>query len=116
MLPLCHRGPNVHCGNEGAVTVVRTSKPKDNFLDICLRNLWLVCATFNIDLRIKHIRGKDNSLADALSRQKFEQLGDVTWGVTPHTLYSLILGVPCSVNPLLPQDLRSRVVRSRNIV
>ena len=69
----------VHCDNKsGGVTVARTSKTRDNFLDRYLQNLWLVCATLNIDLRIKHTRGKDNNLADELSRQKFEQVGDVT--------------------------------------
>ena len=79
----------VHCDNESAVTVVRTSKTKDLFSDTCLRNLWLICATLNIDLRIKNIRDKDNTLADAFSRQQFENMGDVTWDVIPHGLFSL---------------------------
>ena len=56
---------------------------------ICLQILWFVCATLNNDLRIKHIRAKDNNLADALSRQKFEEVGDVTWDVILYTLFSL---------------------------
>ena len=47
----------------------------------------VICATLNIDLRIKHIRGKDNTLADALSRQQFENVRDVTWDMIPHGLF-----------------------------
>ena len=77
----------VHCDNESAVTVCNTGKTRDPFLDLCLRHLTMVCASFNIDLRVQHIRGKANTVADALSRGKLDQLGEVSWEVVNASLY-----------------------------
>ena len=35
-------------------------------MNLCLHNLWLTTAEYHIDLRVIHIRGKDNDLVDAL--------------------------------------------------
>ena len=80
----------IHCDNESAVAVIRSNKTRDRFLDVCLRNIWLICATWNIDLRVAHIKGKNNTLADALSRGKFDKLGDVTWENVSHNIFSLL--------------------------
>ena len=77
----------VHCDNESAVTVCNTGKTRDPFLDLCLRHLTMLCASFNIDLRVQHIRGQANTVADALSRGKFDQLGEVSWDVVHCDLY-----------------------------
>ena len=42
-------------------------------MNLCLHNLWLTTSEYNIDLRVVHIRGKDNDLADALSRNRFDK-------------------------------------------
>ena len=74
----------VHCDNESAVTVSNTGRTKDPFLDLCFRHLSMLCAACNIDLRVQHIRGSDNVIADALSRGKYNQFGKVTWEVIPY--------------------------------
>ena len=50
------------------VQVIRTSKTRDEFLACCLRNIWLVVSVYDINLQIQHISGKENGVADALSR------------------------------------------------
>ena len=35
------------------------------------RNIWLICAMFNIHITVLHIPGKNNVLADLLSRWQF---------------------------------------------
>ena len=50
------------------VQVVESSKSKDDFLAACIRDIWLLVATFHTDLHISHIQGKNNTVADTLSR------------------------------------------------
>ena len=45
------------CDNLAVVQVVRTGKTRDNMLSLCLRNIWLITAAHDIDLRIDHIQG-----------------------------------------------------------
>ena len=56
------------CDNLAVVQVVTSGKTKDSFLNACLRNIWLVTATYDIDLSIEHTEGKKNVIADSLSR------------------------------------------------
>ena len=70
---------NIKCDNESAVAVCSTGKTKSEFLNVCLYNLWLITAKYNIELRVSHIKGVNNVLADALSRGRFENLGEVEW-------------------------------------
>ena len=58
----------IFCYNMAVVQVVESSKSKDDFLAACIRNIWMLAATFDIDLHIAHIPGKTNTIADALSR------------------------------------------------
>ena len=69
----------IFCDNLGAVTVAQTGKTRDVFLNACLHALWLTAARFNIQLRVMHIPGKDNVLADALSREKVPAPGEYIW-------------------------------------
>ena len=57
--------------------VCNTGKTKDAFLNLCIRQLWFICAQFKIELQVKHIKGIKNVVADALSRHKFDGLGQV---------------------------------------
>ena len=57
-----------YCDNMAVVQVVESGKTKDSFLSTCMRNIWLTTATYNIDLHIRHIEGRKNTIADALSR------------------------------------------------
>ena len=67
----------IRCDNESAVSVCNSGKMRDVFMNLCLHNLWLVISQYNIDLRVTHIRGKDNTLADALSHNRLYLVGNV---------------------------------------
>ena len=80
-----HSTVRFSCDNLAVVQVVTSSKTKDNFLNACLQNIWLlqVTASYDIDLLIDHIQGSKNIIADALSRI-FSQKG-----VSDNMLYHL---------------------------
>ena len=40
----------------------------DEFLDTVARNIWLITASHAIELSVFHVPGKENGLADSLSR------------------------------------------------
>ena len=50
------------------VQVVGSGKAKDPYLATCLRNLWLLTASHDIELTLEHIQGAKNTTADFLSR------------------------------------------------
>ena len=58
----------IRCDNLAVVQVVQNLRTKDNILAACVRNIWFICAMWNIDLRVNHIRGTLNVEADLLSR------------------------------------------------
>ena len=57
-----------NCDNEMVVCVVNQKYARDTLLMHMIRCLFFVCAKFNINLVAKHTPGRDNALADALSR------------------------------------------------
>ena len=61
----------VHCDNMAVVEVLRNGRARDNILALMARNIWLICAMFNIHITVLHIPGKINMLADLLSRWQF---------------------------------------------
>ena len=63
-----HSSIDIFCDSLAVVQVVTTGKTKDAILGACIRNIWLLSAVLDIDLRIQHIRGKQNIVADLLSR------------------------------------------------
>ena len=71
--------------NLGVVQVVRTGKTKDLFLALCIRNIWLIMAAYDIELHIDHISGHRNTIADTLSRIYSDR------PVNPHILAELEL-------------------------
>ena len=79
----------VKCDNESAVSACNSGKTRDTFLNLCLYELWLVISKYNIDLRVSHIKGKDNTIADALSRNRIQQVGTVTWESITENLLSI---------------------------
>ena len=63
-----HSSVTVHCGNLAVVQVVNSGKTRDNFLSACIGNLWLITASYDIQLTLEHVQGKKNVMADSLSR------------------------------------------------
>ena len=63
-----HGSISIICDNLGVVQVVQTGKTRDQFLALCVRNIWLLTASHDIDLAISHIPGSKNTIADTLSR------------------------------------------------
>ena len=53
-----------HCDNSAVVQVVDNGRTRDLFLAACIRNIWLLTAKWDIDLKVVHIPGKNNSQAD----------------------------------------------------
>ena len=62
----------IKCDNMAVVEVLTSGKTKDSILATCARNVWLLCAIFNISIHIEHIPGKQNVIADLLCRYKFD--------------------------------------------
>ena len=56
------------CDNSAVVNIFTNFKIRDSILMACVRNVWLLAAVYNIDLKVKHIQGVSNVYADILSR------------------------------------------------
>ena len=63
-----HSAITIFGDNLGVVQVVETGRTRDPFLALCIRNIWLITATWDIQLDICHIPGIHNVIADTLSR------------------------------------------------
>ena len=63
-----HSDIDIFCDNLGVVQVVETGKTRDQFLALCVRNIWLLTAVLDIQLNIYHVPGVHNVIADTLSR------------------------------------------------
>ena len=65
------------CDSQGVVAVISSGTSKDTRLMQLLRELFLCAARFNFMVTAKHVPGKENAIADSLSRfnmQVFRQL------------------------------------------
>ena len=58
----------IHCDNMAVVCSLNSGRSWDPFVGTVARNIWLVTATYDIDLTVPHIPGMSNGRADALSR------------------------------------------------
>ena len=58
----------IHCGNQAVVSVMTTGKTRDALLAAIARNILMETSKHDICLRTVHINGKDNHIADNLSR------------------------------------------------
>ena len=59
---------HIYCDNMAVVQVLNSGKSRDQSLAVLNRNIWLECAIHDIELKISHIQGKVNVIADVLSR------------------------------------------------
>ena len=58
----------VKCDNDAVVQVLNSGRTRDPFLATCARNIWQEAAIRDIELKYVHIMGKQNKVADLLSR------------------------------------------------
>ena len=58
----------VKCDNHAVVQVLTSGKTRDPFLGACARNVWFEAALLDVELQYVHVMGKDNKVADLLSR------------------------------------------------
>ena len=61
-----------HCDNEAAVSVVNSGYSRDPQMMQLLRSLFFIAAWHGITVRATHIPGRDNTLADAISRNRMD--------------------------------------------
>ena len=68
-----NRRIRIHCDNMAVVEVLSSGRARDPTLALIalIRNIWLICAIFHIHIAVVHIPGKNNVLADLLSRWQF---------------------------------------------
>ena len=50
------------------VEVHSLGRARDRIIATCARNIWLLAASYNINVIVTHFRGHDNCVADLLSR------------------------------------------------
>ena len=58
----------IFCDNEAVVSVLSTGKTRDPDLATISRNIYMLCAKFDILIIPQHVEGKSNIIADLLSR------------------------------------------------
>ena len=89
------KGKNIriHCDNQAVVSVLTTGKTRDSLLAAIARNILMEIAANDICLRTVHISGKNNQVADNLSRfflgdiyreRLYQLLKHPTWVRVPH--------------------------------
>ena len=78
----------IKCDNQAVVSVLATGRARDQTMATYARNIFMWLSAFNIDVRVVHVAGKLNPVADLLSRwqstvnnhEKLAQLvPSVTW-------------------------------------
>ena len=77
----------VKCDNDAVVQVLTNGRTHDAFLAACARNVWLETANCDIDATFVHVLGKNNQVANQLSK----------WQYTPACWQALTSYIP---NPI----------------
>ena len=93
----------IYCDNMSVVQVVQTSRTRDPFLALCIRNIWFLRACYDIELEVRHVIGRENIIADTLSRiysekqinqQVLQYLEDnFIWDEVPYQTFDLDLSL-----------------------
>ena len=63
----------VHCDNSNACLAMQTGRSRDNFVQKCVRVIFLFAGRYDMDVTVVHIPGRLLVRADALSRMHTEQ-------------------------------------------
>ena len=63
----------VNCDNMNACLAVQTGRSPDEYMQHCIREIFVLTVSFDIDLRIVHWPGRDLVRADALSRMHADE-------------------------------------------
>ena len=63
----------VRCDNQATVSILTTSRAHNEVLQDCARAAWMVQAILGVNISYDHIQGRDNDVADALSRAHLSQ-------------------------------------------
>ena len=58
----------LQCDNETSVQALTAGRSRTPGMQACLREIWFLSAIFDFELRAEHIPGRDNTIADHLSR------------------------------------------------
>ncbi|CAG2233228.1 unnamed protein product [Mytilus edulis] len=58
----------LQCDNSSSVSLLNTGRCRDKIMLSIVRNIWLICAEYNIQIKAIHIQGINNRAADILSR------------------------------------------------
>ena len=83
-----HRSILVRCDNAAVVQVLNNGKTKDPFLATCAINIWYCMAQHDINLSYSHVLGKNNQVADLLSRwQNTQQQMAQLWAWVENPLW-----------------------------
>ena len=77
----------VKCDNQAIVSVLTTGKTRDQTMATYARNIFMWLSAFNIDIKVVHVSGKLNPVADLLSRwhvtlNNYEKLAQLVQPVT----------------------------------
>ena len=59
---------NIKCDNQAVVSILNTGRSSDKLLCTLARNILFLCACNDIHLTVIHVLGKNNIIADTLSR------------------------------------------------
>ena len=63
----------VRCDNQATVSILTTGRAQNEVLQDCARAAWMVQAILGVNISYDHIQGRDNDVADALSRAHLSQ-------------------------------------------
>ena len=63
----------IKCDNDAVVKVLNAGKARDPFFGTCVCNVWYISALADVGVQYAHILGRDNSVADLLSRWQFSE-------------------------------------------
>ena len=73
----CHQKVLIYTDNMAVVSIYKTGFTRDDKLAAFIRNVWLYTAKHDIELVVEHIPGKENTVADILSRWQLMRDSDI---------------------------------------